>query len=115
LANGLDPRTPGGLNGPSGDPDADGANNLQEYLAGTNPQDGGHVLKLLVSVSPPYCVLNFNTTTGRIYTVEAATGLGATNVWSTVTGGLSGTGSPAAVNDLLGSGARFYRLRVTPN
>jgi len=115
LANGLDPKDPSGLNGPSGDPDADGANNLQEYLAGTNPKDGGDFLKLSVSVSPPYCVLSFNTATGRTYTIEGSAGLGATNVWSTVAGGIAGSGNPATLNDPLGATTRFYRLKVTPN
>jgi hypothetical protein len=115
LVHGLDPRNSSGLNGPSGDPDADGAANRHEYVAGTNPQDGGDYLRLQVSMIPTYCVLNFNTATGRTYVVEAAAELGTTNVWSTVGGGIIGSGLPAAVNDLLTSAPRFYRLRVTLN
>lgn len=115
LANGLDPKDSGGLNGPSGDPDADGANNSQEYLAGTNPQDGGDFLKLSVSLNPPYCVLNFNTVVGRTYMVEAAGELGATILWSPVGGAILGSGFQAVVNDLLTGSPRFYRLRVTLN
>jgi hypothetical protein len=115
LANGFDPKDPGGLNGPSGDPDADGAANRDEYVGGTNPRDGEDYLQLLVNVNPPYCVLSFNTVAGRTYLVEAAADLGSTNVWSAVGGSVAGTGLPAAVNDLLVAVPRFYRLRVTLN
>jgi hypothetical protein len=115
LANGLDPRNPNGPDGPYGDPDADGVNNLEEFLAGTNPQDGAEALRLQVNVNLPYCVLTFNTVTGRTYFVEAAAGLATTNDWSTVAGGIAGSGSPAVVNDPLGPAVRFYRLRVTAN
>jgi hypothetical protein len=115
LSNGLDPRNPNGPDGPSGDPDADGAKNLEEFQAGTNPQDGADALRLQVNVNLTYCVLTFNTVTGRTYFVETAAGLAKTNDWSTVAGGIAGSGSPAVVNDLLGSAIRFYRLRVTAN
>jgi hypothetical protein len=36
-ANGLDPHNGQGNDGPNGDPDGDGVNNLNEYLAGTDP------------------------------------------------------------------------------
>jgi uncharacterized protein (DUF2141 family) len=37
---GLDPLDPNGDNGPSGDPDRDGLNNMAEYLAQTDPMNG---------------------------------------------------------------------------
>jgi hypothetical protein len=37
VAYGLDPLDGTGFNGPNGDPDGDGMNNLQEFLAGSNP------------------------------------------------------------------------------
>jgi hypothetical protein len=116
LANGLDPNAPGGFNGPLGDPDGDGASNWEEYIAGTNPLDGQDYLRLdRVTLSPPYCVLEFNTRTGRTYTVESAAVLGSTNMWVPVTGGINGNDSPATVYDQIGSSARFYRLKVTRN
>jgi hypothetical protein len=38
-ANGFDPADSSGVNGATGDPDADGAANLAEYIAGTNPRN----------------------------------------------------------------------------
>jgi hypothetical protein len=115
LTYGFDPKQSGGINGPLGDSDGDGSGNLHEYRAGTNPLDGQDSLRLTVNVGLPYCVLSFNTKTGRTYTVEAVADIRATNAWSTVTGGITGSGQPATVNDLLGASVRFYRLKVTPN
>ncbi len=40
LKYGLNPTGPETVNGPNGDPDGDGRNNLTEYLFGTNPTRG---------------------------------------------------------------------------
>lgn len=39
-AYGLDPKDPTGVNGPDGDPDADGLSNFYEYLTGNKPMSG---------------------------------------------------------------------------
>ena len=44
LANGLDPFSGSGNDGPNGDPDGDNFTNLQEFLAGTNPHDAQSLL-----------------------------------------------------------------------
>jgi hypothetical protein len=115
LANGLDPKSASGENGTFGDLDGDGSNNRQEYVAGTNPGDSQDFLELLVNMSPPYCVLSFNTVLGRSYVVEATANLGSTNGWSQIAGGINGNGFPTTVNDPLGSSVRFYRIKVTLN
>jgi hypothetical protein len=43
IAHGLNPNSAVGNDGASGDPDADGATNLQEFQAGTDPQDSDSV------------------------------------------------------------------------
>ncbi|HEU0040597.1 MAG TPA: hypothetical protein VFR76_15130 [Verrucomicrobiae bacterium] len=116
LSNGFDPKDATGVNGPLGDPDGDGASNWEECVAGTDPHNGADSLRLdSVTLNPPFCVIEFNTRTGRTYTVESAAGLGPTDVWVPVTSGINGNDSPATVNDQLGSSARFYRLKVTRN
>jgi len=115
LANGLDPKSAGGADGPLGDPDGDGSNNSHEYLAGTNPSDNQDFLQLDVNMTPAYCILSFNTILGRTYVVEATTDLSSTNAWLQVAGGINGNGLPTTVNDPLGTSVRFYRLRVTRN
>ena len=113
LANGLDPKDPSGANGPLGDPDGDGANNYEEYIAGTDPHNGADFLRFdRVSLSGPCCVLEFTPRAGRSYAIEALTNLQAVTGWVTLTNGLSGTSS-ITFPDVLTSAQRFYRLRVT--
>lgn len=45
-AYGLDPLSSFGDNGPNGDPDHDGKNNLQEYLSGTDPTKSSSALRV---------------------------------------------------------------------
>ena len=53
IANRLDPDDPDGVNGAGGDLDLDGASNLSEYLAGTNPDDPSSMLRIeSVELSP---------------------------------------------------------------
>ena len=116
LPNGLDPKDPNGVNGPLGDPDGDGLNNLGEYIAGTDPHDSQDTLRFdLVSSSSDVCLLQFNTHAGHTYTVERVDTFGLTNVWSTVTNLIPSTNGPVTVADPQASDSRFYRLRVTRN
>ncbi len=115
LANGLDPKSSTGANGALGDPDGDGSNNRHEFVAGTNPLDNQDFLQLRVNLTPPYCVLSFNTVLGRSYAVEASADLSSTNGWSQIAVGINGNGFPTTVNDPLGVSVRFYRVKVTLN
>ena len=113
LANGLDPKAGSGINSPSGDPDGDGANNLQEYLAGTNPLDGADYLRLKrTTIAPPFFVIEFDTHPGRTYTVEATANL-ATEAWLPVGSAVSGNGEPVTLYHPLSDSPTFYRLKVT--
>jgi hypothetical protein len=54
----------------SQDPDHDGMTNLQEYLSGTDPQDGQSYLRLQCSaVNDGAAILQFTAVAGRSYTV----------------------------------------------
>ena len=44
--NGLSPTNSVGINGASGDPDGDGFTNIQEFLAGTDPNDDNSLLRI---------------------------------------------------------------------
>ncbi len=67
--NGLDPNNP---NDVKEDPDHDGANNWQEFLAGTNPKNANSVLRLALYVQPTMVTAQFNSNAGMQYSIEMA-------------------------------------------
>ena len=111
LANGFDAQDP---NTATTDPDADGANNGHEYIAGTNPLDNQDYLRFSrASVSGPLCVLEFVTRLGRTYAVEYREAASTAGDWSTLTSGISGDGGVRSVTDPLSDTTRYYRIKVT--
>jgi hypothetical protein len=116
MTYGLDPRDATGDNGAAGDPDHDGASNLAEFIAGTNPRDAQDVLRFShVSISNQVCVLEFNTVVNRTYAIETVNSLGTTNNWLTLTNGIAGSGAPVILGYPAAQSGCFYRLRVTRN
>ncbi len=114
LAHGLDPKDPTGLNGPLGDPDMDSLNNLQEFIAGTDPLNSQDYLRFdAVTITNSLCVLSFTAHPGRLYTVEILDTLDPANTWTTLVN-TTGDG-PVTVADSLTPTARFYRLKVRLN
>jgi hypothetical protein len=113
LANGLDPQIASGTNGASADNDGDGANNLHEYIAGTNPNNAADYLHFTRAfVENQLCKLEFNSRTGRTYGIEYVNTLGPSIVWNTLASGISGTGGSVTVSDPQIDETRYYRLRV---
>lgn len=114
LANGLDPQVNSGLYGAAGDLDGDGANNGQEYIAGTNPNDASDYLRFSsITAGDQVCELQFATRPGRTYAVEFTTSL-TVPIWNTLVGGIQGTGSVISITDPQTT-TRYYRLRVALN
>jgi hypothetical protein len=77
-----------GVNDANLDPDGDGFANLQEFLAGTDPQDASSYLKIEI-VTPPGAAnhaveLTFQAVAGKTYTVWFAGALTA-NPWNNLT------------------------------
>ena len=60
---------------PSADSDGDGASNLSEFLAGTDPKDASSVLKTSVSRSGLQMNFSWNAQPGFIYQVQVTTDL----------------------------------------
>ncbi len=100
----------------SADPDHDGMNNYQEYIAGTNPTNAASVFKIQsLTNSQAGFTINFQSAWGRNYTLYATTNLAA-GTWTAVQsqatilgdGGVDAlTDSTTATNAL-----RFYRVGV---
>jgi hypothetical protein len=103
--------------GPDGDPDHDGVNNLGEYLSGTDPHDAASALRLTATLLAGNKVrLSWTAVPGRRYEVLYA------ESFEYVFRVLPGAGFPRVAtatkegfDDALPAGAmRFYRLRLVP-
>ncbi len=81
---GLSPSDPTGDNGPDGDPDRDARTNLEEFMAGTAPNDPDSVLRITsarLTADGQGLVLTFPAAANRTYTVQATDRLPA-GTWS---------------------------------
>ncbi len=98
--------------GASDDPDGDGASNLAEFLAGTDPSDAHSVLRISAAVSPTGARgLSWPTESGVHYRLESAAD--TVGPWGAVGVDTLGDGTKQGVEDGDGSvGSRFYRVRV---
>jgi hypothetical protein len=116
LANGLNPDSAAGDDGATGDPDHDGATNLQEYLAGTNPQDPQSVLRLSITpLDGSQMLINWRTEAGLRYQLEAADDLDA---GFQLFGGTSFPRTAAGDSDSFidgnAKGTRVFRIKRLP-
>jgi len=97
------------------DPDRDGLNNLQEFLAGTNPTNATSVLRLAVAIDGVNATLSFQSANGIAYRLDSREVLGSGS-WSVLAEPLLGSGGlmqvvhPGAAQ----SPRQFYRLVVEP-
>ena len=75
------------------DPDGDGANNYQEYIADTNPTNALSWFHLLNIVPLPNVAVSFQSSSNRIYTLYSDDDL-VTGTWGSVSGQINvpGTG-----------------------
>ena len=110
LANGTDRL----LADADGDLDNDGATNLEEYVAGTDPQSAASLLEVSASIVTPGAVrLVFNATAGRSYSVLYKTSL-ESPAWLKLQDIPAGAVRTVTVDDAgAGGESRFYRI-VTP-
>jgi|GEM_PF-212254 len=97
------------------DPDEDGLNNEQEYLAGTNPTNALSCLVIYAATNNPATsgtfVLSWQSVSGKMYKVMAATNLLigfadlATNIQATPTVNVH-------TDSVENAGQRFYRIKL---
>ena len=95
----------------SADPDGDGASNLMEYLAGTDPTSASSVFRPAGTWSGSAFTLDFSTVAGRSYKVWWSVDLETWNLYQTVTG----TGSLASVGftpSRSGPAKYFFRIEI---
>lgn len=113
LANGLDPASGMGVNGASGDADADGQTNLEEYLAGTDPKDPSSRLVIEVATGDAGTELTLPAIPGRLYRVWFQDRLGDP-AWIPL-GSQSGPGTPGSIRfrDPSSQTSRFYQISIT--
>jgi hypothetical protein len=101
----------------SGDPDHDGASNLEEYLAGTDPRDMASRLRLeFVSFTNPGQVeLQFVAISNKTYTVEYRDSLSAGNWQGLIDVPADASTRVFTIHDSVppGTPSRFYRV-VSP-
>jgi len=97
------------------DPDGDGSSNLQEYLAGTDPQDPESRFKVdSITLSNGRVILQFTALANRSYAVLGRETLDP-GPWQTVASFSSApqTSVRKVTNDVAGH-SRFYKLSVAP-
>ena len=102
------------------DSDGDGAPNLHEFVAGTDPRDPANAPALAIAVSngtarvrmPTAPPGPFHTGVERTYDLEACGGLAGS--WSNVPGFVRrpATGTDLVYTNLTGDPARFFRARI---
>jgi alpha-D-xyloside xylohydrolase len=98
------------------DPDGDGFDNLDEYLAGTDPLNSANYLHVnSVTPSDGGIGLAFNSVLGMNYEVDYTPNL-VNDPWQVLTNGVSGTGGIIPINDpgAAGQTQRFYRVTLLP-
>lgn len=95
------------------DYDADGMTALQEYFAGTDPQNAASALKVSVSLTPSYAArLQFSAVSNVAYTLQHRTSL-STGAWINLQNiPAAGNNQTITLTNVPGSATRFYRVIV---
>jgi PKD domain-containing protein len=97
------------------DPDADGASNWQEWIAGTDPTNGDSVFKILtLTGSAPMLTISWRSVTNRNYLVQRANIDIGVSGFQTIATNIAGGSPTSSYNDntATGLGPFFYRVGV---
>ena len=102
------------VGGPDSDPDGDGKDNRNEFIAKTSPVSSVSGFNATLTGGPGQWRLTFPTAPDRHYLLETSTTMTAGS-WSVIAGPLAGSGATLSFPVALEPGARrFYRVRVGP-
>jgi sugar lactone lactonase YvrE len=102
------------LSAATADPDGDGANNWQEYVAGTNPNDPTSVFKFLPgsTLAPSSFTMQWSSVPNKLYSVQTSYKI-SPGSWTTVATNILGSGQPVQWTDNNATGkTQFYRAIV---
>jgi hypothetical protein len=93
------------------DPDADGYSNLQEYYAGTDPNNANSALQITSVTGGGQ--ISWSSVPGRVYQVYATSSLGVP--FSGISGNIVATnGTSSFADPALPGAGKFYRVGVMP-
>ncbi|MBN1673998.1 MAG: lamin tail domain-containing protein [Kiritimatiellae bacterium] len=106
-----------------GDADGDGRLNIEEYIAGTDPDNSNSTFRVDMSAAGGSVIASFDTVAAnpthypgvtRGYALEQRTGLDGTGMWQGVPGytNILGAGQAVAYTNASPGGATYYRGRV---
>lgn len=96
----------------SADPDGDGMNNAQEFIAGTDPNSAASTFKIAqVQPSESNFLVSFPSVSSKTYRVERSDTLQSSS-WTSVQDNIAGTGGTLQVSDNGTQLRRFYRIVV---
>jgi len=97
------------------DPDGDGVSNGNEYLAGTDPNNGSDVLKITAFhrnvIAPGYNQFTWNSKPSRFYAVQSNTNLVTSAGWADIATFISPGVSATGFYDYTATN-EFYRIRA---
>ena len=92
------------------DADADGFDNFNEFVSGTDPLSSGSLPSAMSFADAGGFRVSIDSKAQRLYTIETTDNL--LNGWSTLTNNVPGTGGQLDIVDAYGASNRFYRVKV---